>query len=176
MTAITITNTDWTIIDAVKTAIGAATVGGVTLFKSVTLATSEAQAEEAQLKEPTPRVIIVSAPARHLQQAVTEARGVEHERYCDVPLVLYVARKTTSGVDESARVQEIYRLANGIKNAVESSLPAAAIGYGDEDNFHAPGAVWGDVDIKPTEDLKQPWIAFQLPVSFGYAITNSTSH
>lgn len=167
---ITITNTDWTIINAVDTAIAAAALSGVAIFKSVTLATSEEQAVEAQLRGDTPRVVILVEPTE-------EARGVYPERYCKVALVLYVASKSTSGIDESTRIQELYRLANGVKNAVEDSLPAAAHGYGDpEGEYHAKGAVWGDMDIAPTEANKQPWIAFTLPVSFGYVITAPTKH
>lgn len=170
MGAITITNTDWTIINAVDTAIAAATLSGVAIFKSVTIATSEAQAEEAQARGDTPRVIILIEPTE-------ESRGVYPERYCKVSLVLYVAAKNTSGVDESTRIQELYRLANGLKNAVEDSLPGAAHGYGDpEGEYQAKGATWGDLDIAPSETGKQPWIAFKLPVSFGYVIALPTSH
>lgn len=170
MGAITITNTDWTIINAVDAAITGATVSGVALFKSVTITTSEAQAEEAQIKGSTPRAIILVEPTE-------ESRGVYPERYCKVALVLYVAAKKTSGVDEATCIQELYRLANGIKNAVEAVLPAAAHGYGDpEGEYQAKGATWGDLDITPSETGKQPWVAFKLPVSFGYVIALPTSH
>jgi len=167
---ITITNTDWTIINAVDTAITAATISGDALFESVTIATSQAQAEEAQIKGDVPRVIILIEPTE-------ESRGVYPERYCKVALVLYVAAKKTSGVDEATRIQELYRLANGIKNAVEAGLSGAAHGYGDpEGEYQAKGATWGDLDITPSETGKQPWIAFKLPVSFGYVITEPTAH
>lgn len=167
---ITITNTDWTIINAVDTAITAAALSGVAIFKSVTIATSEAQAEEAQLAGDVPRVVILVEPTE-------ESRGVYPERYCKVALVLYVAAKSTSGVDEATRIQELYRLANGIKNAVEDGLPDAAHGYGDpEGEYQAKGATWGGMDITPSETNKQPWVAFKLPVSFGYVITAPTAH
>jgi len=169
-TPIVIANTDWTIINAVDTAITAATVSGDALFDSVTLATSEAQAKEAQMKGDTPRVIMLLGPTE-------EFRGVYPDRYCKVSIDLFVAGKKVSGVDEATRLQEIYRLANGVKNAVEAGSPAAAHGYGDtEGEYHPKGALWGELDPAPTEEEKQPWIAFRLPVSFGYTIASAVSH
>lgn len=169
MAAVTVQNFDGTILAAVDTALTGAALSGVTVFKSVTVSTSEAQAQEAQFKGATPRVII-------LYNGTEESVGVDGERCCTVSLELLIASKVDPDIDESARITEIMRLMNLAKNAVEGSPPADAIGFGDEGNYHPAGPSWGDVDITPTEEAKAPWIACTLPVTFGYGLTSATRH
>ena len=165
--AITVTNNEYTILAAVKTALGAAQISSVGVFKSVTVASSEEQAREAQFKGSQPAVIIlVGSPS--------EVRIVEADRGCILPLTLLVTAKTNSGVDETTRIQEALRLMNAAKNAVEIALPAAATGFGDEQEFHPKGAVWGDMTFD--DSAKQPWVAFRLPVSFAFGLSTTTGH
>ena len=169
MAEITVQNFDGTILAAVDTALAGATLNGVTVFKSVTVSTSEAQAREAQFKGATPRIII-------LYNGTEDAVGIDGERCCTMSLELLIASKADPAIDESARITEIMRLMNLAKNAIEESPPADAKGFGDEDQSHRPGPVWGDLDITPTEEAKAPWIACALSVTFGYGLTASTRH
>ena len=170
MAAITVQNFDGAIITSVATALTEATLSGVTIFESVTVATSEAQAIEAQFKEPTPRVII-------LYETSIEEKGIEEERCVTVALRLFIAGKVVPAIDEAARLTEILRLMNLAKNAIEETRPADAQGWEHgEDEVHPPWPIWGEADITPTEDAKPPWVACILPVTFGYGITESTRH
>ena len=169
MAAIIVQNFDGTILAAVDTALTGATLSGVAVFKSVTVSTSEAQAQEAQFKGATPKVII-------LYNGTEDAPGVDGERCCTMSLDLLIASKVDPAIDESARITEIMRLMNLAKNAIEGSPPADAIGFGDENQVHPAGPVWGGVDITPTEEAKAPWIACTLPVTFGYGITAASRH
>jgi len=169
MAAITVQNFDGTILAAVDTALAGATLSGVTVFKSVTVSTSEAQAREAQFKGAIPRIII-------LYNGTEDSPGVDGERCCTMSIDLLIASKVDPAVDESARITEIMRLMNLAKNAIEESPPADAIGFGDENQSHRSGPVWGDLDITPTEEAKAPWIACTQSVTFGYGLTAATRH
>jgi len=51
MSAITVANTDWSIVQAVKTALGDATIDSAVVFQSVAVTTSDAQAGECQFRD-----------------------------------------------------------------------------------------------------------------------------
>lgn len=166
MAAITVSNTDWGILSAVRDALAAAEIGGQTVFEDVTVTTSRKQADECQFAGPTPKVIL-----RYVTTA--ERTSPEDVRGCYVALELIVSTRTSSGVDESDRIQEILRLANAAKNAVEASPPASAAAWGDSAYYH-DAVRWGDVDLDT--EAASPWAVSRLPVTIGFALTSGTHH
>ncbi len=166
MTEITVTNTDWEIIEDLDDALTAATIAGDKVFKSVTVASSDEQAKEVQFKGVWPRVII-------LYTGTTENESPEDYRGCAVAVQLMVATKVARSTDESARVKEALRLINAVKNAIETTPPAAAIYWGDGDYWHDK-LQWDSPELDTTE--KQFWTAATIPLEVGYLLTANTSH
>ena len=166
MTAITSTNTDYTILGQVKTALSGATIDGAAVFGTVSMASSDQQAREGQFKGSFPLAIL-----RYL--GTEEDTAPEDYRNCVLRAEIIVATKTdSSGPDETTRMQEILRLVNAAKNAVESAAPAGATGGADSDFFHEP-IEWGSPTLRL---LHQPWIVGAIPVSFGYVLLTPTAH
>ena len=145
----TTTNTEWSIISAVKSALSSATISGAAVFQSVTATTSEAQAGQAQFKGTPPLVIV-----RYLTSA--EDGSVGDSVGCAVEAELIIATKVDAGPDESTRLQEVLRLMNAAKNAVEASPPATAHAWGDADFYH-DRIVWGRPQIDVT--TRRPLLA-----------------
>jgi hypothetical protein len=168
MTEITISNTDWSILDAVRTALGGATVGGEAVFASVTMTTSPGHLRQVQLTGDMPRAII-------LYKATNEHDDTDGGRLGWVSLELILATRVSSGSDASGRIQEILRLKNAAINAVEASRPSAAVGAGTAE-LYRPAILWKPADIKLSEPDLDPWVLCRLGVEVTYALSSGTSH
>ncbi len=166
MTAITVANTDWEIIEDLDDALTAATIDDVAVFSSVTVTGSLDQAKEAQFAGEFPKVIVRYA-------GTSEGESPENVRYCAVALELMVTTKSSGGADEAARVQEILRLVNAAKNAVEANPPANACYWGDSNYWHNK-LQWGRPKLDTTDN--QPWITAVIPLEISYTLNSATSH
>jgi hypothetical protein len=166
MSEITVANTDCSILEAVKTALAGATIGGSAVFKSVAVTTSDDQAGQCQFH---------SSPIAILRYVTTrEDRSPEDVRGCHVALELTLAALVDcAGSDESARLQEVLRLKNAAMNAVESDPPADAHAWGDGDHYHER-IEWGAPEIDASAG--QPWAVCKLPVRIGFVLDSPTSH
>ena len=166
MAEISVINTDWEIIEDLDDALTAVTLDGDKVFQSVTIATSRGQARDVQLRGGAPRVII-----RYV--GTTENESPEDWRGCAVAVEFLIAAKVTRAADEHARIKEILRLVNVVKNTVETTPPADAVYWGDRDYWHAK-LQWGIPEIDTRE--RQFWTVAMLPLEVSYVITATTSH
>jgi hypothetical protein len=166
MPDITINNTDWTILAAVRDAVASAAAGGGAVFAAVSVTTSPRQALQCQL---------VSSPAVVLRYVTTrEEHSPEEVRGCVVAMELLIAAAVdAAGPDESARLQEVLRLKNAAVNAVETSPPAGGSAWGDGGHYHARLA-WGQAEIDASPD--RPWAVCRLPLEAGYTLAAPTGH
>jgi hypothetical protein len=166
MTAITVTNVDWSILDAVRAAVAAATIGETAVFRSVTVTTADAQAEQCQFRD-SPIAIV-----RYV--TTVEDATPEDVRGCTVAMELTVAAWSQgAGPGESARLQEILRLKNAAVNAVEAAPPGDAHAWGGADRYHQR-LQWGRPRIDAAVD--RPWAVCRLPLEIGFVLDNGTSH
>ena len=166
MSSITVVNKDWSIVNAVKSALVGATIEGSAVFEEVVVTTSEQQTRECQFTA-SPEAIVRYVTTR-------DDVGLDGERNCVVSLKITVAAMVhASGVDESARLEELLRLKNAAINAVEASLPADAEAVGDK-NFYARRIRWGEVQIDTA--IKPPWAVAVLPVELGFRLAGATGH
>ena len=168
MTAITVANADWTIVNGVKTALTGATISGSAVWTDVSMTTSQEQAEEAQYDHQSPVAIV-----RYL--GTVEDSRPEDQRGLVVSMEIFLAVKKTTAADtdEALRVQEILRLMNAAKNAVEASPPSIAQATGDS-NFYHQKIEWG-VPRVDTRSLA-PWATCILPVAIATNLDTGTSH
>lgn len=166
MGAITVTNTDWAILDAVKDALADATIAAAPVFAAVRVTASADQLAWAQSTEFPVAVVEYRTTA--------EADGLDGQRDCAISARLHVAtRAGEGGADESARIQEALRLVNAAKNAVESSLPGDADCVGAA-RVYARRVEWDPVDLDA--ESNRPWVVASLPVRFGYVLPAATAH
>ena len=168
MTEITISNTDWSILNAVRTALSAATEGGEAIFASVTMTTSVSHLRQVQLAGKMPRAII-------LYKGSSEHNGTDGGRFCWVSLELILATRISSGADAAGRVQEILRIKNAAINAVETDPPAEAVGAATAD-LYRPAILWRPADIELSEPGVDPWVLCRLGLEVTYALLAGTSH
>ncbi|MBL7133137.1 MAG: hypothetical protein ISS78_03480 [Phycisphaerae bacterium] len=166
MTDISVANKDWAIIGAVVTALETAEINGEAVFQDVTVTTSSGQAAECQLIGPTPKAIV-----RYV--ATVENVSPEDVRGCRVVLELLICTKITGGVDESSRAEEILRLTNAARNAVEASPPADASAWAGT-GYHHDAVRWGQAEINATESL--PWAICRVPVEIGFVLEAGIAH
>ena len=164
MTAITVANTEYEIIDDLSDAVTDATIDDAAVFQVVDLSTSEDQAREVQLKGETPRCII-------LYQGSTQDTAPEDLLNCVLSVTFFIATKSTG--TQAVKLREILRLVNAVKNAVSSDPPADAHTVAHQDFYHEK-FVWTDPTIDTTE--KDPWVAAMLPLEVGFSLDSSTSH
>ena len=166
MTAITVANKEWDIIDDVKDALANATIAGSAAFVAVTVSTSEDQAEECQFK---------AHPAAIVQYLGTDqSETPEGHLACTLHVELIIAAKAAAGgTDESARLQEILRLIGAAKNAIGAGKPADSSSWGDDEDavrqlaFETP---------KIEMAAASPWVVARLPLTVGYILESDTSH
>jgi hypothetical protein len=167
MTAITINNTDWTILEAVKSALAGATVNSQPLFAAVSATASARQGRQCQQGGRMP-----SALVRYAGTAEGTCGG--GERFAVVELELLLTARLARGVNESAALQEAMRLINGAKNAVMAAAPAAARPVGNEKEFHE-ALEWGRPRIE-ADGCDAPWVAAALPLYAAYPLASPTGH
>ena len=166
MTAITIANTDWSIVDDVRDALAAATVAASDVFDSVTVTTCDVQQCATRLSN-SPVAIVRYVTTR-------EAACPEDVRGGAVSLeIILAAAVDDADLDESARLAEIMRLRNAAVNAIEADPPADACAWGSA-RAYQPRIRWG----QPKLDLSagQPWAICRMPVEIGFIIPAGTSH
>jgi hypothetical protein len=167
MTAITVNNTDWTILNAVKTALASATVNAQAVFATVSATASADQARQCQQGSRTPVAVV-----RYV--GTTEASCGGGEYFGVVELEILLATRVARGVNESSAIQEALRLVNAAKNAVMAAVPAAAKPVGNEKEFHE-AVEWGQPRIEAGSS-DAPWVAATLPVRMAYPVTSATAH
>ena len=176
MADITVSNKEWAIIGAVDTALTAVTIGSTLVFSSVTVTTSDTQAEECQFDR-HPVCII-----RYI--GTEEDASVDETRNCLLSAEIIIATKVdrTDARDEAARLQEILRLVNAVKNAVEgitlaagsNTLRDAATPAATDDNWHQYQLVWGSPEIDT--ETHDPWAVARLPVEITFGLSSPTAH
>jgi len=168
MTEITVTNTDFSVLDAVRTALSDATIGGEAVFASVTMSTSVDHVRAVQLTGPMPRVIV-------LYKSTGEDSGVDSRCCCWVSMELILATRISSGMDAAGRFQEILRLKNAAINAVQSDPPTDATGAA-ADGTYRPAMRWGPADIELSEPGIDPWVLCRLPLEAAFELPSGSSH
>ena len=167
MAAITINNTDWTMVDAVRSAMAGATVNAQALFAAVSVTASPEQARQCQQAGKMP-----SAVVRYVGTVEGTCGG--GERFAIVEVELVLTARLARGVNEAAAIQEALRLINGAKNALMSAPPAAARPVANETEFH-DALEWGRPRIE-SEASDSPWVAAALPVRLAYPLASATGH
>ena len=166
MTPITVTNVDWTIIDSVKSALTDALIEELKVFEAVTVTTSERQARQGQYIEHPAAIVRYLTTREHVSP-----EGVVG---CVLSLELMLATRVESPAgDESTRLEEILRLVNAAKNAIEAERPSDAVDWADGE-FFAPAVAFGRPEIDTAE--RQPWAVAKLPVDFTYVLESSQDH
>lgn len=175
MTAITVTNTEYEIAAALKTAFENARISGRKVWETVAVALSETDAVETQLRQNTPVAIIIYDDS-------PETLTTDNVPGLAVSFTLLFADRLHGDGDDATRLEAGMKLVNAAKNVVESDLPATtarpnfATAWGD-DNYYQPQFDWGTPDIsKPTDAERTPWVIAKLPVTIGAVITSQTAH
>ncbi len=166
MAAITITNTDWSVVEDVRNALAAATTDGAPVFASVAVATAGGEVADKQL---------VRSPLAVVRYLTTrEDASPEDVRGCNVELELTVAALVDDGsADEASRLAEVLRLKNAAVNAVEADPPADAKAWGDGNHYHRR-LTWGPPEVDAS--IGPPWAACRLNASVGIVLDSPTSH
>jgi hypothetical protein len=163
MPDITVANTDWAILAAIRDALSAARVDGSALFAAVTVTTSPQQAQECQFR---------TGPLAIVRYLTTTQQAVADDHLaCQVSLELTLAAKTPAGLDESPRLQAILRLANAARNAICGAKPAASCAWGD-----GRSAI-RRIDLGPAKvDTSEspPWAVALLPLTVCYTLDTDT--
>ena len=168
MSEITISNTDWSILNAVRTALSAATEGGEAVFASAEMTTSASHLRQVQLAGKMPKAIL-------LYKGAVEHNGTDGGRFCWVSLELILAARVSSRADAAPRVQEILRLKNAAINAVETDPPAEAVGAATAD-LYRPAILWRPADIELSEPGLDPWVLCRLGLEVTYVLSAAASH
>jgi len=166
MAAITVTNTDWTIVSGVKSALAGATIGGAAVFQAVTVTTSDRQARGCQFTRHPAAIVRYLATAEHASPEDVVGCALDLE-------VILATRVESAAQDESSSLQEILRLVNAAKNAIGADAPAAASDWADG-NFFAADIEFGRPEIDTAE--RQPWAVARLPVRITYVLESGTAH
>ena len=166
MAAISVSNKDWTVVNAVATALTNATISGQAVFAAVAATTADTQATDVQLAGEGPRAVV-----RYV--TTTEDYGLEDGRACMVVMEILIAAKVAPAADESSRMTEILRLKNAAINAVEASPPADAAAWAEGRRFHIP-LQWGRPEIDTTESA--PWVLAKLPVKVSLVLQDPAYH
>jgi len=166
MTAITVANTDWSIIDDVRDALAAAKIASAAVFDSVTVTTCGEQVQANRLSK-SPVAIVRYVTTREIA-CPEDVRGA-----CVCLEIILAAAVDDAGLDESLRLAEILRLKNAAVNAIEAKPPAAACAWGSSQAYQ-PRIGWGQgrIDLSAGE----PWAICRLPVEIGFVIPTGTSH
>jgi len=168
MAEITVTNTDWSVLDAVKAALSGAEIGGEAVFASVAMSTSIDHVRAVQLTGPMPKAIV-------LYKGTGEEGGSDGRQCCRVSMELILATRISSGMDAAGRFQEILRLKNAAINAVESDRPAGAVGAASAGTYRPPMR-WGPADIELSEPGVDPWVLCRVGLEAAYELPDGTSH
>ena len=167
MTAITVANTEWAILDDLRQALAAATIGEEAVFGEVSLTTSHQQARQAQFRTAGARAIL-----RYL--GTDERESPEGLRACVVSAEILLAKPVAGATaDEGARVQEMLRLVNAAKNAIAACPPTDGCYWGDGSQWHDRLA-WGSPEIDTAE--RPPWASAAIGLQIAYTLDNATSH
>lgn len=172
MAVITVANTDFAILAAVKTALTDAAIGSYAVFKAVYLTSGPVTFVKVQTQESPTAVVEYLTTTDDVGVCDSDSAW---ERNCvlSAQILIAVMVEGDDGLDECDRVQEALRLKNAAINAVEAAAPANATFVAD-DNFFAEKIKWGEPEI----DLEsnKPWAIVTLPVEFGYRLTKPTAH
>ena len=169
ITTITIANKDWTILSDLLDALKNTAVKGKPLFERVKLATSEEEAADLHQSGDVPVISVVYKTTREFYTP-DDVRGLA------IDLVLRIATRLPRGKDKSDTVQEILRLMNGTKNAIENNASSTASAWGDQNEFQQQYE-WGEADIdSSTETERTPWAICTLPLTIGYSADSGTEH
>ena len=168
MSEIAISNTEWSILSAVRTAITAGTVGGEAIFASVDMTTSVKQLLQTQLVGSTPRAVV-------LYKGSDEHIASDGGRFGWVSMELILSTRISAGSDASSRIQEILRLKNAAVNAVEIDRPSDAVGAATSEVYR-PAILWRPADIELSEPGVDPWVLCRLGLEVTYALVSAASH
>lgn len=172
MAQITVANTDWEILAAVKTALANAAIGSYAVFAAAYVTSGPATFLQVQTQESPVAVVEYLTTTEDVGVRDSDAA---HERNCVLSAQIRIAVMVEGDdeLDECDRVQEALRLKNAAINAVEAAAPSDATFLADGEMF-AEGIQWGEPEI----DLEsnKPWAVVSLPVEFGYRLTAPTAH
>ena len=179
MTAITITNAEATVTEAVRASLRAATVDGVAVFKQATIMGSEDAAYEKRLTGDGPMAIVIFEGIEETPGIVTNTTP---EAMIELSLLLVLMARVEPSRDEGDKLTAMLRLCNAAKNVIEAdraTLATAAgianLGCAVEDVYH-PGIRWDSPDIDATEIVKSPWAVVRQRLTIGYTLDDATSH
>ncbi len=166
MTAITVTNTDWAIVSAVRESLAGATIGGEVVFKSVVAVATKGYVRQCRMVGAHPKAVVI-------YEDTAETCGPGGERNCVVTMAIEMVSRAASD-DESARLTEALRLKNAVMNAVEAAPPVDAVGIGSGDEYHEP-LLFVECNID-TGQSSQPWVLCTLKLEVACSLAAGTSH
>jgi len=165
-TAVTVANTDWEILEDLRDALLAAELAGTLVFRSAAVVTSVEHFLATGLKRSPASAVVY--------EGTEEDTSIDETRNCTIYGRLIVAAKAPlSSPDEADAIQELARLLNLAKNAVEASPPSDITGIGDNDAYHEK-LTWGRTSLDPRS--RQPWVVGHLPFEACYALSAVTVH
>lgn len=164
MSEITLSNTDWSIIQDLRDTLASATFLGLPLFEHVAVTTCPRQARQVQLAGAGPRAVV-----RYV--GTHEAPAGEGVLGCTVAVELLLAAK--AGGDEALRLEQALRLVNAARNAIETDPPAAARYWGDRTHWLSRLA-WSPAAIDTAE--RPPWALAAVPLAVAYTLGGPTEH
>jgi hypothetical protein len=175
MTALTVTNVEYSIAAAMKTAFEDATIDGKRVWETVRIALSEADVSDKYLRQESPVAAIVF-------DNTTETLTVGNVPAIEAQYTLIFAARLYGDSDDGDRLKEGMRLVNAAKNVIESDLPASptvqnyVTVWGDENHYQS-AFNWGNPEIsRPTEEEREPWVVAKLPITVGAVLTSTTTH
>ena len=166
MAAITVSNTDWSIVSAVRDALAAAAVASGPVFESVSIVAGQDDVKANRLCGSPVAVV------RYLH--TRENAGPEDVRGACVSMEIVLATAVESpGLDDSAVLAEALRLKNAAINAVEADPPAAASAWG-------AASAWQDRirwrEPRIDTSAGRPWVLCRLGLEVGYVVASGVSH
>ena len=166
MTAITVSNTDWSIVDDVRDALAAASIAGSPVFEAVSVTAGDEAVKDTRLHGSSAAVVRYLATREHA--CPEDIRGA-----CVSLEIVIAAAVDSPALDESARLSEILRLKNAAINAVEAEPPSAARSWGSSSSWQ-DRIRWQSPRIDTSAG--QPWALCRLGVEIGFVIDSGTDH
>ncbi len=160
MTAITVTNTDWAILSAVKTALAEATIDGEAVFASVTTTTGADQARQCQFTSSPAAILRYLTTDEHVtpEQVVRAAASME---------LILAAKVDSAAGDQSPQLEEILRLINAAKTAIAADAPTQICDWS-----AAADIAFGRAKIDSAQ--RAPWVLAVVPVTFTFVFDDRT--
>lgn len=162
MTAITVENREWDILNALRSALLSATGGESPIFSGVHVLAGSVAGLQTMLRGSGPVAMLTV-------RGVREYCLPEDERGCVLDVDIVLGARVAA---ESSGVQETMRCMNAAKNAIEAEPPPGSRAFGAA-KIYLPRVAWG---IPTTVEVQGPWSVVRLPLSIAFVLRDSSSH